>query len=69
MLSVFNREMGEKLAVHYHENGPESVSEPQQCTIQDAEENMAELVKIMVKNLAKRTAVVCSSCLLAVNSV
>jgi len=44
MLTVFNREMGEELPIHYHENGPESVSEPQQCTIQDAKEHMAKLV-------------------------
>jgi hypothetical protein len=48
MLTVFNRKMGEKLPVHYHENGPESVSEPQQCTVYDTKKDMAKLVKVMV---------------------
>ena len=52
VFSILNREMRKELSIHDHEYWPKSVPESQQCTIKDAEEHVAELVEVVVKDLA-----------------
>ena len=48
MLPELDGEMWQHLSIDDHENDPEAAGGPAKCAINDAEENMTKLVKIVI---------------------
>ena len=69
VLAILYGKMRQQLAINNHENWKESISESQESTIDNAKENMAKLIEVVIKDLAQRTAIVCLSSLFSIDCV
>ena len=69
MLSKFNRIVRQKLSVDYHQGWNDPTARSNHWAIQNAEEYVAKLVQIVIKNLSKATAVIGPTSLFPIDSI
>ena len=69
MLSVLNWKVREQLSVHHHEDDREIGASSHQSESLNEEEHMAELIEVVVQQLAEWAAVIGPASLLPVDGV